>query len=81
MKTIKARYSAGKLEPLEKLELAEGTEVTLAIVGESSPAKPSGSITDLAGAWVGLVDFDRFLEEIYAGRGRSPQRPFTQLDE
>jgi hypothetical protein len=68
--TIRARYHAGKLEPLEPLELEEGKEVTLTLT-DAEPAAGNGAPAP-AGVWAGNVP-DDFEELVYADR-RRPQR-------
>jgi predicted DNA-binding antitoxin AbrB/MazE fold protein len=65
--TIKARFSGGVLEPLEKLELREGQEVTVTIL--SLPSKKDADwLTRTAGGWVGLIDAERLKQEINNSR-------------
>jgi predicted DNA-binding antitoxin AbrB/MazE fold protein len=65
--TIRARYHAGKLEPLEPLELEEGKEVTLTLTEAPAAASVSEPFTATAGAWAGNVP-DDFEELVYADR-------------
>jgi predicted DNA-binding antitoxin AbrB/MazE fold protein len=64
-KTIRACIKNGRIEPLEAVELPEGTEVEVVI-----PA----ATTDLAafrssfGGWKGLIDADAFLADLRASR-------------
>jgi len=61
--TIKARYSGGLLEPLEKLELTEGQEVTVTIL--SVPLTTDADfLTRTAGGWVGLIDAERLKHDV-----------------
>jgi predicted DNA-binding antitoxin AbrB/MazE fold protein len=65
--TIKARYAGGVLEPLEKLELTEGQEVTVTIF--SLPLKIGADfLTRTAGGWAGLIDAERLKREVNASR-------------
>ena len=67
-KEIRARYSNGRLEPLERLELREGQVVTISI---SEQPKGKGMIPALratAGGWEGLVDAQELKRNIYADR-------------
>lgn len=65
--TIRARVRRGALEPLEKLDLPEGSEVTITILD-----LPSGGDEDesrrAAGGWKGLVDAETLIRNIYADR-------------
>jgi predicted DNA-binding antitoxin AbrB/MazE fold protein len=65
---IRARFSRGLFEPLEKVELEEGEELTIII---SERAKGKGMVEALrasAGAWKGLVDAEELKRNIYADR-------------
>ena len=71
-KTIKARYRNGLIEPLESLDLADGTEITVTVTVED--ASPSLSeeerrkrFLSSAGGWKDIVD-EKFLDEIYRQR-------------
>ena len=65
--TIKARFAGGVLEPLEKVELREGQEVTVTIV--SLPLKSAADwLTRTAGGWAGLFDAERLKREVYESR-------------
>ncbi len=65
--TIKARFSGGVLEPLEKLELREGEEVTVTILGLPPKSDP-GWLGRTAGGWVGLIDAEKLKREVYESR-------------
>ena len=70
---IRGRFSKGKIEPLEKLDLKEGDEVIITI-REEKPA--SGAFERAAGGWKGTLDFDAYLKDLYASRRRqSPEAP------
>ena len=65
--TIKARYSGGVLEPLEKLELTDGQEVTVTIF--NLPLKRDADfLTCTAGGWAGLIDAERLKHEVNESR-------------
>jgi predicted DNA-binding antitoxin AbrB/MazE fold protein len=65
--TIKARYSGGVLEPLEKVELTEGQEVTVTIF--SVPLRIDADfLTRTAGGWAGLIDAERLKHEVNESR-------------
>ncbi len=67
MKTIKARFSKGKIEPLEKLDITEGKEISVTIM--EVPFKANGdSFARSAGRWKGTIDADELIENIYADR-------------
>jgi predicted DNA-binding antitoxin AbrB/MazE fold protein len=68
LKTIKARYHRGCLEPLEPLGLEEGDEVAITIT-PAEPATPDEDPTAAtAGAWKDLLDCQVFEEEVYQNR-------------
>jgi predicted DNA-binding antitoxin AbrB/MazE fold protein len=65
---IRARFSKGKLEPLEEIDLEEGEEVRVII---PERAKGKGMLEALrasAGGWKGLVDGEGLKRNIYADR-------------
>jgi predicted DNA-binding antitoxin AbrB/MazE fold protein len=67
-KEIRARFSNGVIEPLEKVELEEGEEITIVI---SERAKGQGmreTLRATAGAWKGLIDGEELKRNIYADR-------------
>jgi predicted DNA-binding antitoxin AbrB/MazE fold protein len=66
-KTIRAKFSNGVIEPLEKLEIPEGKEVTVTIIGISS-APTSDSFKRAAGGWSGTINADELIESIYRDR-------------
>ena len=65
--TIRARVRRGMLEPMDKIELPEGKEVTITIVDV-----PGGSDVEAfrrsAGGWRGTVDAEKLIRNIYADR-------------
>jgi len=70
-KTVKAKFSKGMIEPLEKVEIREGEEITISIL-EASP-KPvkisfSEALKKTAGGWKGLIDCDKLIRNIYNDR-------------
>jgi predicted DNA-binding antitoxin AbrB/MazE fold protein len=75
--TVRARVGRGVLELLEKVELPEGTEVSVTIL-ETPVARSSEGLKRSAGAWKGLVDAEKLIENIYADRLIST-RPVPRL--
>jgi predicted DNA-binding antitoxin AbrB/MazE fold protein len=73
---IRARFSQGKIEPSEELELEEGEEVVITVQKFRKPSEAKGAIERTAGAWKGTLDFDAYLEDLYRAR-RSQGREFT----
>jgi predicted DNA-binding antitoxin AbrB/MazE fold protein len=65
--TIRARVRHGVLEPMKKIELPEGKEVTVTILDV-----PGGSDAEAfrrsAGGWKGTIDAAKLIRDIYAGR-------------
>jgi predicted DNA-binding antitoxin AbrB/MazE fold protein len=66
-KTIKARFSKGVIKPLEKVEIAEGKEVTVTIMNFPLKDKKDG-FKMAAGAWRGTIDAEKLIANIYANR-------------
>jgi len=71
-KTIKARYKNGIIEPLETIEIKDGTEINImifenqALMSEEEKLK---RFLSSAGSWKDYVD-ESFLDEIYEQRKR-----------
>lgn len=66
-KTIRVRIRRGVLEPLEKVDLPEGKEVTVTIL-EVPSSEDDEAFRKAAGSWKGLVDADTLIRNIYADR-------------
>lgn len=64
---IRARVKHGVLEPIEKVDLPEGSEVTVTIVRVSSE-KAGDPFERAAGRWKGLIDGEEFLRDVYRDR-------------
>ena len=80
LKTIKAIYRNGIIEPLEKIDLADGAEITVML--EDVPVSLSEKerwecFLSSAGSWKDIVD-ERFLDEIYRQRSLRT-RPEVEL--
>jgi predicted DNA-binding antitoxin AbrB/MazE fold protein len=75
--TIRARVKAGRLELLEKINLPEGTEVTVTIL-KMPTSKGAEGLRRSAGGWKGLIDADKLIADIYADRLIST-RPVPRL--
>ena len=78
-KTIKARFKKGVIEPLEKLELAEGEEISVTISTLSETRKTLEAFKLTAGAWKDTVNCDELIREIYESRRASRKRPAVKL--
>ena len=79
LKTIKARYQNGVIEPLEEIDLADGTEISITIDSRPSMSQEERERRFLssAGRWKDIVD-ENFLDEIYEQRRRRT-RPEAEL--
>jgi predicted DNA-binding antitoxin AbrB/MazE fold protein len=77
VREIRARYSNGKIEPLEPLELEEGEEVIVTVPEpRDQVARLREALRASAGAWEGLVDTDALLRDIYESRRSSRPSPW-----
>lgn len=76
--TIRARVDHGSLKPLEKLDLPEGSEVTVTIFG-GPERRDRKAFIEAAGSWKGLVNKKKLLRDIYASRRRVSTRPVPKL--
>jgi hypothetical protein len=71
---IKARFFKGKIEPLEDLGLLDGQEVIITVTEAPSEVVAEDAFERVAGAWKGTLDFDAYLNDLYASRrGESPE--------
>ncbi len=66
-RTIRARFTGGVLEPMERIDLPEGEEVTLTITKEPS-AGDAEAFRRAAGSWRGKLDAEELIRNIYADR-------------
>jgi hypothetical protein len=71
-KEVRGRVSKGKIEPLEELDLPEGTGVII-LLEEAPPEAPPADRTlkalrATAGAWKGTHDPEKLKRNIYADR-------------
>ena len=65
---IRARFTKGKIEPLEKVDLKEGDEVRIIIPEPPSPETAEGAFERAAGGWKGLVDTEALLKDFKKSR-------------
>ena len=65
--TIRARVKGGVLEPLEKTDLPEGTEVLVTVIGVAEGPDDEAFLRS-KGSWKGLVDAEKLIRDIYADR-------------
>ena len=63
---IRARYRNGLIEPLENIDLADGTEITI-MISELVNSSEDG-LSRSFGGWRGLIDAEEFLRNVYADR-------------
>lgn len=75
--TIRARVRGGMLEPIEKLDLPEGKELTITILDVPSE-EDFAAFRRAAGSWKGLIDAEELIRNIYADRLIGP-RPEPRL--
>jgi predicted DNA-binding antitoxin AbrB/MazE fold protein len=67
-KEIRARFSKGKVEPLEEVDLREGEEVRVVIPERAKGKGMLEALRATAGAWKDLVDGEELKRNIYADR-------------
>jgi predicted DNA-binding antitoxin AbrB/MazE fold protein len=65
--TIRARFSHGVLEPLERLDVPEGEVLTITII-RLPAGQAGGGLERSAGGWKGLIDAEELKRNIYADR-------------
>jgi len=70
IKTIRARFSKGVFEPLERVEVPEGKEFTVTIDIPSVSKKKSflEALKITAGGWKDLIDGEELKRNIYNDR-------------
>ncbi len=67
-KEIRARFSRGVIEPLEKVDLEEGVEILITISERARGKGVREALHASAGGWKGLVDAEKLKKDIYADR-------------
>jgi predicted DNA-binding antitoxin AbrB/MazE fold protein len=67
-KEIRARFSKGVIEPLEKVELEEGEEILITISKQPDVERMREALRASAGAWKGAHDPEELKRNIYADR-------------
>ncbi len=66
-KTIKAKFSKGVIEPLERIEVEEGRELTVVIL--ELPKKEKGDPLDTTfGGWADSINCEELKRNIYTDR-------------
>ena len=70
LKTIKVKFTKGNLEPMEQLDIKEGSElfITLDIEDSSSDDDQFDRFKSAIGAWKGTHDPEELLRNIYSDR-------------
>ena len=66
-RNIRARVRRGLFEPLEPIDVPDGTEVTVTIPDRTS-AEDLEAFRRSAGSWKGLVDADVLIRDLYERR-------------
>lgn len=65
--TFRARVRGGRLEPIDRIELPEGEEVTVTIV-DSPSARDLAAFARARGGWRGTIDAEALIHSIYESR-------------
>ena len=68
VREIRARFSKGKIEPLEDLNLQEGAEIVISVTETPTAEKTLKALRATAGAWKGTHDPEELKRNIYADR-------------
>ncbi len=68
LRSIRARYSKGVLEPLEELDIEEGAEVSVSIKETPSADEADEAFRRSAGSWKGNSNPDELIRMIYESR-------------
>lgn len=68
LKTIKARFRNGVIEPLEKVELKEGEEFAMTIVKPPETKDEEDAFKESRGGWKELIDCEELKRNIYKDR-------------
>ena len=78
-KTVKARFTQGRIVPAENLYLREGDEleVTATVAQPHTQVEPAFPTNATAGAWSGQLDCEIFESEVYEGRLASNRSAVT----
>jgi predicted DNA-binding antitoxin AbrB/MazE fold protein len=65
--TIRARFTNGVLEPLERLDVPEGEVLTITII-RLPTGEARGGLERSAGGWERPIDAEEVIKNIYADR-------------
>ena len=77
IRSVRARYRNGVLEPLDAVDLSEDQEVLLTLDDEQKQPSDRESFIHAAGGWVGQFDdYKALIRDIYQSRidGTRPSR-------
>ena len=75
IRSVRAKYSEGVLEPLEPLALKEGAEVVVTLDDKPSSEAPGEAFRRSAGSWKGHSDPDELIGLIYDSRITGSREP------
>ena len=64
--TFRARVRGGMLEPIDRIELREGEELTVTII--DLPTRDLAAFARARGGWRGTIDADALIRDIYGSR-------------
>ena len=76
IRNIRARVRRGLIEPLEPINVPDGTEVTVTIPDDPSAADRE-AFRSSAGSWAGLIDAEALIRDLY-DRRLTGSRPETR---
>lgn len=65
---FRARFTKGKIEPLEDVDFKEGDEVIITLKETPAPVTAEDAFERAAGGWKGLVDTDALLRDFKKSR-------------
>jgi predicted DNA-binding antitoxin AbrB/MazE fold protein len=68
VREFRAKFSRGKIEPLEEVDLKEGDEVRVIIPDHAKGKRLIEALRATAGGWKDLVDGEELKRNIYADR-------------
>ena len=68
VRSIRATYRDGVLEPSEELDLEDGEVVVVTISGRRITEEDLEIMRSSFGAWKGKIDAEKLIEEIYEAR-------------
>ena len=81
IKDVRAQYHRGKLVPLQPLDIKEGEVVTIRVEIDTPEEhaervkRRREILKETAGGWIGLVDRDKLLKDIYEARAAGIELP------